>query len=226
MGNGSSNIPDRPNVTVLTNTMNILTLKTGYILEVPIRMISIDPNISVREINNECMRTDGLSSLGVRCVDIELQRKLAKFMITAYYNERHRIEGLETGILYSTSNEEEEIMEYHKKVARRVWDDLGEYVDLLNKLVMQKTKKLKISGSHIIEIIADYWSSGIDGRYLYELGDYAIRFPYLKDLILERFINESNDKQITFKAIAVKYVSTEKIKKGVHFVFFIDIEKT
>jgi hypothetical protein len=162
----------------------------------------------------------------VKCVDIDKQRKLAKFMVAAYYNERHRIERLETGILYSTSKEEEEIVDYHKKVARRVWDDLGEYVGILDKLVMQKIKKLKISGSHNVEIIADYWLSSMDGRYLYELGDYAIRFPYLKDMIIERFKNDSKDNRISFKAIIVKYISTEKMNKGVQFVFFIDVEKT
>lgn len=226
MGNSSSNSPEKPNVSMLANTMNMLVLKTGYILEIPVKMISNNPNISIREINDECMTMKKLNSLGVRCIDIDPQRRLVKFMVTEFYNERQNIAALETGILDGKPDDENKILEYHTKIARRVWVDLDEYVGLLDKLVGQKIKKLKINDPHIIDITANYWSSDIDGRYLYELGEYAIRLPYLRDMILERLTTNFKDKQIIFKNLVIKSISTAKIKRGVQFLLFIDITKT
>ena len=59
---------------------------------------------------------------------------------------------------------------------------------------------------------------------MYELGNYAIKFPLLKDMIFNRLVQESKHTRVAFKDIKIKVVENKDINKGMEFVIMVKIK--
>lgn len=226
MGNKTSNVSKKPHVLMLLDTLNLLKLKTGSILDVPIRMISMDSEIKIKDINDACMSNENINKLSIKCFEINKEKGLVRFIIPSYYQEMQFFNKLEKQSTFMSKNDEDSILFYHQKISRRIWENLEEYFNLLNKLIQSKIDELinkKSNGSNTINITANYWSSDINGRYLYELGNYAIKFPLIKNIMLEKIIDKCNNDRISYKAIYVENGNV-KDKPVIYFFIFVDIE--
>ena len=82
----------------------------------------------------------------------------------------------------------------------------------INKLLVNRK-----TGIQDVFIVADYWMTSENGRYLYELGDYAIEFPMMKDTILKRLNTESNKTRVTFNNIRITRITNKIVKTGIEF---------
>ncbi len=219
-------------LTLITSKMNIIKLKIGGPVIIPLYLLNSNTSeLSTNIINDACKLDKTLDELGVICNNIykdDLQGYVASFIIHEFYNKRTKILELQKGTSIVTRKDEERLWKHQQTVCNRIWMDLDEYYQMLSNIVSKKINGLllnkNINGKHEIKVTADYFSSGEDGRYLFELGNYAIKFPLLKSMILNRLTQESKHTRIVFKELKIKEVSNKQIEKGMKFTVTIKIK--
>ncbi len=221
--------PSDINLFYLKNNLNIINLKIGKSVSVPINALThkkYDINLSI--INEACQLNQELNELGVVCQEITHHNNhlTAIFNIPEYSQKLSKISDFNYKSTIITKKEESKIYKYHKEICDRIWVDLSEYCKILNSIVTRKINNMLLEKQkiHKIKILADYYSSGEEGRYLYELGGFATNLPLLKRMILDKLTQESKNTRVKFKELKIKNI-TANDKQYMKFTVIIKIKK-
>jgi len=223
MGNITSKKKNSPNINLyyLTNSLYIINLKIGHVVTIPLNSIS-DHKISIQQINEQCLLNQKTHDLGIICNKID--KGNAYFVIPEYHTKLIKILNISNSTNILTRKDEQKIYKYKKAVCNRIWLDLSDYCQCLSKLVNQRLNKMLLekgtNGRQKIKIIADYFKSSDDGRYLYELGNYVISIPLLRNMILDKLGQESKHTRVLFKDIKIK----QKIDREMRFTIIVKIK--
>ena len=224
MGNITSKKKNSPNINLyyLTNSLYIINLKIGHVVTIPLNSIS-DHKISIQQINEQCLLNQKTHDLGIICNKIN--KGAVYFVIPEFHEKLIKIQNISNSTNILTRKDEQKIYKYQKAVCNRIWLDLSDYCQCLSKLVNQRLNKMLLEKGtnnkrQKIKIIADYFKSSDDGRYLYELGNYVISIPLLRNMILDKLGQESKHTRVLFKDIKIK----QKIDREMRFTIIVKIK--